>query len=113
MRCLRMLNRLRKWELPAGRKGPSRCAKRRSSGEGQREIPNEDSAGEIEVKAREIGVGRLRMDQSTQLRSMVSEKVAVEGQFMIPVTLELEDGCSIACSYSQGSHYGRRFIPSF
>ena len=74
-----MANQLKKGELYARRLGLGQRAKRRSSGEGQHEIPNEGFVEAGEVKAREIGAGRLRRGQSTRLRSMVSQKVGEEG----------------------------------
>lgn len=60
-------------------------------------IPSGDYAKAIEIGGPVIGADILHTGQSTQLRIISLEHL--QGVGCIPVTLELDDGCSIASGF--------------
>jgi hypothetical protein len=64
---------------------------------GRREIPNEDYAEAVEVKGQVKEAGKLHTGQNTQLNVVISWGAFTLRLFRIPVTLLLDDGCSMAC----------------
>jgi hypothetical protein len=61
----------------------------------QHETPNVNSAAADEEGDRVIEAGKPHRDQSTRLESYVSCVDVNFERYSLPVTLELDDGCSI------------------
>jgi len=79
-----------------GQMGQGRHGGRISSVEGRRETPNGDFVRAVEVKDRVKEADKLHTGQNTQLNDVISWGGIDFRLFCVPVTLLLEDGCSMA-----------------
>lgn len=68
---------------------------------GLRAIPSVVFVGEVEPEGQATEARRHCRGQSTQLPSTVSDVIRGGILVCLPVTFELEDGCSIANSYTE------------
>jgi hypothetical protein len=93
--CLPMLDPLTREDSLLAQTELGRYRGRKWIGGAQHGIPNGGCAKAIEEGDPARGAGRLHVGQSIQLPKTMSQGQRFEA-YLLPVTLELDDGCSMA-----------------